>query len=356
MNRKQSWFFASVALAGAISLGPATAPAGSTAAVAAGGAANYHFIREIPIGGEGGWDYLSIDSAARRLYVAHATQVVVVDLDRSAVIGSIPDTPGIHGVAVAPELGRGFTSNGQESRSSVVDLRSLKTLFKVATGAGPDAILFDPGRQEIYTFNGRGKSATVIDARTNQVVATVILPGKPEFAVADPDASRIYANIEDQSEVVAIDNMAHRIVATWPIAPGVEPSGLALDAAHHRLFIGCHNELMVMMDSATGRVLATVPIGRGVDANAFDPATGLAFASCGDGTVTIAREDAPGHLVVVQTLPTEAGARTLALDPATHRIYLATAKFGPLPESPAGGRRRPPVVPGTFKVLVYGTD
>ncbi len=316
----------------------------------------YHLIQAIPIGGEGGWDYLSVDPVARRLYVAHATQVVVIDLDRNAVVGTIDGTPGVHGVALAPELGRGFTSNGQESKSSVVDLRTLKTLFKVETGRGPDAILYDPGRQEVYTFNGRANSATIIDARTNQVIGTVILPGRPEFAVADPAAGRIYDNIEDKSEVVAIDTMSHQIAAVWPIAPGEEPSGLAIDAAHHRLFIGCHNERMVMLDTTTGRVLATVPIGRGVDDNAFDPGTGLAFASCGDGTVTIAREDSPGHLTVVQTLATESGARTMALDPTTHRIYLATAEFGPLPESPTGGRRRPPIVPGTFKVLVYGMD
>ncbi len=316
----------------------------------------YHFIREIPIGGEGGWDYLSVDSAARRLYVAHATQVVVIDLDRNAVAGAIGPTPGVHGVALAPELGRAFTSNGQESRCSVVDLSTLKTVFRIKTGTGPDAIVYEPGRREIYTFNGRAASASVINAQTNGVVATVLLPGKPEFAVADPAAGRVYNNIEDKDEVVAIDSMSHQIAATWPVAPGEGPSGLAIDPAHHRLFIGCQNERMVMMDSASGQVLATVPIGRGVDANAFDPGTGLAFASCGDGTVTIAREDAPGHLTVVQTLRTEPGARTMALDPTTHRIYLATARFGPAPETESGERRRPPIVPGTFKVLVYGMD
>ncbi len=332
-------------------------PAALVAAGAGSEAAQpYHFIREIPIGGDGGWDYLSVDSAARKLYVAHATRVVVVDLDRDAVVGAIDGTPGVHGLALASDLSRGFTSNGEESRCSVVDLRTLKTVFRVRTGTGPDAILYEPGRQEVYTFNGRANSATIIDAQKDEVVATILLPGKPEFAVADPGAGRVYNDIETKDEVVAIDTVSHRIVATWPIAPGEDPSGLAIDPAHHRLFIGCHNGHMVMMDSANGQVLATVPIGRGIDGDAFDPGTGLAFASCGDGTVTIAREDAPGRLTVVQTLATEPGARTMALDPRTHRIYLATAQFGPAPEAAAGGRRRPPVIPGTFKVLVYGTD
>ena len=322
-----------------------------------GAQAPYHFIREIPVGGDGGWDCLSVDPGARRLYVAHATNVVVIDVDKNAVVGTIDGTPGVHGLAVAPELGRGFTSNGRESRSSVVDLRTLKTVFRVETGRGPDVILYDPGRQEVYTFNGQGNSATVIDARTVQVVSTVLLPGKPEFAVADPAAGQIYNNIEDKNEIVAIDTMTHRITATWPIAPGEEPSGLAIDSANHRLFVGCHNGRMVMMDSRDGRVLATVPIGQGVDGDAFDSGTGLAFASCGDGTVTIAKEETPDRLTVVQTLATEPGARTMALDPKTHRIYLATAKFGPAPApAPGGPRRRPPIVPGTFKVLVYGMD
>ncbi len=323
----------------------------------AGAPGPYHFVCEIPISGDGGWDLLSIDSDARRLYVTHATNVAVVDLDQGRVVGTIADTPGVHGLAVAPELGRGFTSNGETSRASVIDLRTLKTLFRVDTGSGPDVILYEPGRQEVYSFNGRAGSVTIIDARTQQVVATIPLPGKPELAVADPAAGRVYVNIEDKNEVVAIDTMSHQIAAGWPIAPGTEPSGLAIDVAHHRLFVGCHNGLLVMLDAGTGRVLGTVPIGQGVDGGAFDPGTQLAFASCGDGTVTIAKEEAPDRLTVVQTLATEPGARTMALDPKTHRIYLATAKFGPAPEvAPGERRRRPPVIPGSFKVLVYGMD
>jgi YVTN family beta-propeller protein len=317
----------------------------------------YHFIREIPIGGEGGWDYLSLDPGARRLYVSHGTKVVVIDVDRDAIVGEIADTPGVHGVALAPELDRGLASDGGENQAAIVDLKTLRILTKVDTDRGPDSMLFEPGRQEFYTFNGRADSATVISAKSNAVVATIPLGGRPEFATADAAAGRVYDNLENKSLVAVIDAATHAVVARWPIAPGESASGMAIDPAHHRLFIGCHNKLMVMMDATTGKVLATVPIGQGVDANAFDPGTQFAFASCGDGTVTIAKEETPDSLTLVQTLPTERGARTMALDVKTHRIYLATAKFGPEPEAtPGERRRRPPMIPGSFKILVYGME
>lgn len=314
----------------------------------------YHFIKEIAVGGEGGWDYLSVDEAARRLYVSHASKVVVIDLDKDAVAGEITNTPGVHGIALAPELQRGFSSNGQESKSSIVDLKTLQTLSKVETGNNPDAILYDPGQQEVYTFNGRGQSATVFEAKTGKVITTVALPGKPEFAAVDQKVGRVYCNIEDKSEVVAIDTKTHQITNTWPIAPGEEPSGMGFDVEHHRLFLGCHNKLMVMMDSTSGKIVATVPIGDRVDANAFDPGTRFAFSSNGDGTVTIAHEDTPDKLTVVQSLATERGARTMALDPKTHRVYLASAKYEPQPAPEAGApRQRPKIIPGSFKILVY---
>ncbi len=317
----------------------------------------YRLLKEIPVGGDGGWDYLSIDESARRLYVTHASKIVVIDMDKEQVVGEIADTPGVHGLGLAPELQRGFSSNGQESKSSIVDLKTLKTLSKVDTGNNPDAILYEPGQQEVYTFNGRGQSATVFDAKTGKVVTTIALPGRPEFAAADPKAGRVYNNIEDKSTVVVIDAKTHKITDTWPIAPGEEAAGLAIDVAHHRLFLGCHNKLMVMMDSANGKVVATVPIGERVDANAFDPGTQLALSSNGDGTVTIAHEDAPDKLTVVQQLTTERGARTMALDLATHKIYLASAKYEPQPPTePGAPRQRPKIVPGTFKVLVYGME
>ena len=315
----------------------------------------YHFLKEIPVGGEGGWDYSSVDEAGRRLYVSHGAKVVVIDLDKEVVAGEIADTPGVHGLAPAPELGRGVTSNGRENKASIVDLKTLQTLSKVDTGENPDGMLFEPGQQEAYLFNGRGQSATVINMKSGKVVATIPLPGKPEFAAADSKAGRVYNNIEDKNELVAIDTRTHQVVNTWPIAPGEEASGMAIDLAHHRLFIGCHNKLMEMIDSTNGKVVATVPIGEGVDANAFDPGTQYAFSSCGDGTVTIAHEDTPEKLTVVQTLKTERGARTMTLDPRTHKIYLASARFEPTPEPAAGERRqRPKMVPGSFKVLVYG--
>ncbi len=315
-----------------------------------GAAPAYHLITTIHVGGPGGWDYLAEDPVARRLYVSHSTHVVVIDMDRHEVVGDIPDTPGVHGFAVAPELGRGFTSNGAANTSTIVDLKTLKAIGTVKTGANPDGILYEPGRQQVYTFNGRGHSATVYDAKTGEVVATIALPGKPEFAVADPKAGRVYNNIEDKSEVVAIDTLTHKIVATWPIAPGEEASGMAADLANHRLFIGCDNRMMVMMDSTNGHVVATVPIGEGVDANRFDPGTHLAFSSNGEGTVTIAEESTPDTLKVVQTLKTQRSARTMALDTKTHEIYLSSADFEPL----KAGQRRPTMVPGTFRVLVYG--
>lgn len=311
----------------------------------------YHFLKEIPISGEGGWDYLSLDSAAQRLYVSHATQVVVIDLASDAIVGEITNTPGVHGLASAPELGRGMVTCGRENKAAIVDLKTLQTITKVDTGPNPDGMLYEPGRQEFYTFNGRGQSATVIDAKTATVVTTIPLGGKPEFAQADPDAGLVFDNLEDKSELAVIDTKKHEVINRWPIAPGESASGLAFDAKNHRLFLGCDNQMMVMMDSTSGKVLATVPIEGGVDACAFDPGTQLAFASCGDGTTTIAHEDGD-KLTVVQKLPTQRSARTMTIDPATHKIYLAAAQF----TAPAEGQRRGKIIPGTFKILVYGTE
>jgi YVTN family beta-propeller protein len=311
----------------------------------------YKFLNEIPIGGEGGWDILTIDSAASRLYLSHATKVVVVDLNKNTVVGEIGDTPGVHGFMPVPELQRGFSSNGKESKSSVVDLETLKTVSKIDTGESPDALVYEPRRGEVYVFNHKGNSATVIDAKAAKVITTIPLPGSPEFPATDGAAARVYCNIEDKSEVAVIDAAKHEVIARWPVAPGTEPSGIALDAVHHRLFATCHNKMMVMLDTETGKVIATVPIGAGVDGCAFDEATQLVFASCGDGTTTIAKEETPEKLTVVQTLTTERGARTIALDSKTHRIYLPSAQFQP-PPSPSPGR--PTIVPNTLKLLVYG--
>jgi YVTN family beta-propeller protein len=315
----------------------------------------YQFVTEIPIGGEGGWDILTIDSAASRLYLSHATKVVVVDLITGTVAGEIADTPGVHAFVPVPEVQRGFSSNGKESKSSVVDLTTLKMTSKIDTGSNPDAVVYEPHHGEVYIFNHTGNSVTVINAKAASVSATIPLGGNPEFAAVDETAGRIYCNIEDKSEVAVIDADKHEVVAHWSLAPGEGPSGIALDAAHHRLFAGCHNKMMVMLDTESGKVVGTVPIGAGVDGCAFDDARQLAFASCGDGTTIIAREEAPDKLTVLQTLKTERGARTMALDPKTHRIYLPSAKFEPAPApSPGASPARPSIVPNTLKLLVYG--
>jgi YVTN family beta-propeller protein len=317
----------------------------------------YKLLKSVNLPGDGGWDCLSIDADAHRLYVTHATNIVVVDLEQNKVCGEITDTPGVHGFAIAPDLHRGFSTNGTEARVSVVDLKTLKTIAKVETGENPDAILYEPSRGEVYAFNGRGNSATVIDAKTNKVVATVPLPGKPEFAAADSKVGRVFCNIEDKSEVAVIDTKTHTVTASWPLAPNEEPSGIAFDAAHHRLFIGCHNKAMVMLDSESGKIVTTVPIGAGVDGGEFDSATQFAFASCGEGIMTIAKEETPDTLKPVQTMPTERGARTMALDSKTHRFYTCTAQVAPEQTTPAPGvRRRPNYVPGTFHLLVYGKE
>ena len=317
----------------------------------------YQFLTAIPIGGEGGWDILTIDSAAGRLYLSHATKVVVIDLNKNAVAGEIADTPGVHGFIAVPEFNRGFSSNGKENKSSVVDLKTLKTISKIDTGESPDALVYERKHHEVYVFNHRGNSATVIDAKEAKPVATIPLDGNPEFAVVDPDTGRVYVNIEDKSEVMVIEGASHEIVARFPLAPGEEPSGIALDTKNRRLFAVCHNNLMTMLDTETGKVVTTVPICSGTDGAAFSEKTQLAFASCGDGTTTIVKEETPEKLTVVQTLKTERGARTMAIDPKTERIYLPTAQLQPAPSpSPGATPVRPSIVPNTFKLLIYGRE
>ncbi len=311
----------------------------------------YHAGPVIQIGGEGGWDYLSVDAAAHRLYVSHATHVVAIDTQTNKVVGDIPDTPGVHGFAAVPELGKGYASNGRENKVSVVDLKTLKLIQKVETGENPDWIFYEPSKKEVYTMNGRGKSASVIDTATNKVVATIPLEGKPETAMADSKAGKIYINMEDLNSIKVIDIATHKVSATWPAAPCEAATGLAFDAVTHRLFLGCDNKLMVMMDSTNGKVVYSVPVGEGVDATSFDPQTKLAFTSNGGaGTVTVAHEDSPAVLKVVQTIKTVRGARTMTLDPVTHTIYLAATDYEP--QAP-GSKDRPKAVAGSFRVLTY---
>ena len=333
--------------------GPALALLAAAAPLAAQAPPPYHVAKSIPIGGEGGWDYLAVDTAAHRLYVSHGTRVEVVDLVRDTAVGFIPNTPGVHGIAVAHSLGRGFTSNGRDSTVTIFDINTLATIGTVNVGArNPDAIMYDPVSRRVFTMNGGSGNATAIDAATGAVVGMVALNGRPEFAVSD-GRGRVYVNIEDSSAVVAFNARTLQVEARWPLAPCEEPSGLAMDHAHRRLFAGCSNKLMAVMDADNGRVVATLPIGQGVDANRFDPATGFAFASCGEGVLTVVHEDDPDHYTVVGNVPTARGARTMALDLTTHRVFLSTAEFGPPPApTPERPRPRPTVLPGSFKVLV----
>jgi DNA-binding beta-propeller fold protein YncE len=313
---------------------------------------SYHLTKTVKLGGEGFWDYLNVDSDARRLYISRGTHVMVLDADSLEVLGDLPNTQGVHGIALASELGRGFTSNGRANTVTIFDLKTLKVLGEVKTGQNPDAIIYDPASRRVFTFNGRSGDSTAIDAASGSVAGTIALGGRPEFAAAD-GKGHVYANLEDKSMVVAIDSQKLTVVSRWPLAPGEEPSGMAMDRDHRRLFSGCHNKMMVVMDADSGKVVATPPIGQGVDANAFDPGTGLAFSSNGDGTLTVVHQESPDKYSVVDNVQTQRGARTMALDLKTHNVYLVTAEFGPPPAPTADQPRpRPSIVPGSFVVLV----
>ena len=314
----------------------------------------YHLLKKIPLGGEGAWDYLTFDAGSGRLYISRATHVMVLDGAGGKVVGDIPDTAGVHGIALAPELGRGFTSNGRAGTVTIFDLKTLAATGQAKAGENPDAIVYDPASKRVFAMNGRSGDATAIDAATGKVAVTVPLGGKPEFAVAD-GRGRIYVNIEDKSELVALDSQKLAVVARWPLAPCEQPTGLALDPEHRRLFAGCSNQLMAVMDADSGKVITTLPIGRGVDATAFDPGLQCAYASNGEGTLTVVHEDSPDKFTVVENVATQRGARTMALDPTTHQVYLVTADFAPTPQpAPGQPRPRPAIVPNTFVVLVFG--
>jgi DNA-binding beta-propeller fold protein YncE len=313
----------------------------------------YHVTRRIGVEGDTYWDYLTVDEGHRRLYVAHGTRVQVLDIDADTLVGEISNTPGVHGIALAPDLGRGFTSNGRAASVTIFDLRTLATLDSVKVlGENPDAIVYDSASRRVFTFNGRSHNATAIAAATGSIVGTVALDGKPEFAVAD-GAGRIFVNIEDRSEMSVIDPGALTVVSTWPLAGCDSPTGLALDRAHRRLFVGCGNSRMVVVNGDSGGVVATLPIGAGVDATAFDRETQLAFSANGEGTVTVIAEETPDRYRVIENVPTERGARTLALDARTHRLFTATARLTPpVPATDANPHPRPGIVPGSFVVLV----
>ena len=324
------------------------------AAAVAASAPGYHIVNTWKLGGEGGWDYLKIDSSARRLYISRATKVVVIDADSGKNVGEIPDTPGVHGVTLVPEIGKGFTSNGREDTVSVFDLQSLKTLNKIKVGNRPDAIWYDPASKRLFTFNAGSQDATAIDAAKGEVVGAIPLGGKPEFAASDGKGT-VYVNLEDKNQLFALDANKLTVKERWPLPGCEEPSGLAMDQKNRRLFVGCGNKVMPVVNADNGKVLATLPIGDGVDATAFDDDSGLAFASCGEGVLTVVHEDSPDKFSVAESVPTQRGARTMALDNKTHQVYTVTAKFGTAPPPTAEHPHpRPPVLPDSFVVLVLG--
>ena len=326
----------------------AAALVGSAAATA-----QYQLKQKFTLGGDGGWDYLTYDHAGKRLFISRGTRVMVVDPERGTVIAEIANTAGVHGIALAQELGKGFTSNGRDNTVTVFDLKTLKetSRIKLEGGENPDAILYDPASKRVFTFNGRSKNATVIDAASGTVVGNIPLDGRPEFAAAD-GKGMVYVNIEDKSELQSIDARKAAVVNTWPLTGCEEPSGLAMDQKNRRLFAGCHNKVMAIVNADTGIVITTVPIGDGVDANGFDSGTNLAFSSNGDGTLTVVHEDSPDKFTVVQNAATQKFARTMALNTNNHDVYLVTADIEVTP--PAAGEQRPrrSMRPGSFTVLV----
>ncbi len=312
-------------------------------------ASGYHVIKTIPVGGEGGWDYVYVDTDARRVYVSRGTHVMVLDADTYAVLGDIPDTLGVHGIAIASGLGRGFTSNGRANTVTIFDLKTLKAIGTVQTDANPDAILYDSVSKRVFTFNGRGKNATAINAADGTVVGTIALGGKPEFAVADGKGT-LYVNSEDTSELYHLDAQSLKELHHWPLAPCKSPSGLAMDVANRRLFSVCDEKVMAVVNADTGKVVATPAICDGPDASAFEPSTGYVFASCNDGNLTVIHEDSPDKYTVVENVPTKKSARTMGLDLKTHNIFLPAADFDP----PAPGERRGKMKPGSFVIVVVG--
>lgn len=314
----------------------------------------YHVLHRYAVGGDQGWDYLAVDAAARRVYVSHGDQVVVLDADTGKRVGHVGNLDGVHGIALSPARHRGWISNGRSGEVTVFNTTTLKTIGTLkATGANPDAILYDPASGHVFTFNGRSANATAFDAATGKVLATLALPGKPEFAVSD-GAGHVWVNIEDKNELVEFDPKTAKLLATWSLAPCESPSGLAIDVAHRRLFSVCDNQTMAVLDADSGHRVANVPIGDGPDAAAFDSRHGLVFSSNGQsGTLTVVHEDDPDHYRVLANVPTQTTARTMALDTKTGHLFLSAAKFGPHPEQ-GGAHHRPPVLPGSFTVLEVG--
>ena len=332
----------------ALALGTALAPGTTVQA-----APRYHLAQEVRLPGDGGWDDLTFDDAAHRLFIAHGTRVQVLDTDKLTLAGAIEDTPGVHGIALAGDVGHGYISAGRSGTIVVFDLKTLARLKEIkATGGNPDAILYDSATHRVLSFNGRGRNATVIDVKSDEVIGTIALDAKPEFAVSDGEGS-VYVNLEDKSSIAQIDAQHMKVTATWPVSGCEEPSGLAIDIAGQRLFAGCSNKVMAVVDMRSGRTLGTAPIGGGVDGAKYDSGMHLALAPCGEGVLTAVATGAGGQPEVAQSIPTQRGARTMALDEHRHRAFLVTASFGPPPPATAENPHpRPAILPGTFRLLV----
>ena len=309
---------------------------------------DYAIARKIHVEGDGGWDYISVDEANGRIFVSHSMVAQAIDIKTGKLAGTILDTKGIHGIAIASDLNKGFTSNGRDSSVTVFNLKTLEVITKIKiTGRNPDAILYDPFSRKVFTFNGKSSNATVIDARENREVATIPLDGKPEFSVTDGNG-KIYVNIEDKSCINVINSSTLKVEKRWSLAPGEEPSGLAFDIKNHRLFSVCSNKLMVISDAETGKIIASVPIGDRCDGVAFDPGNNRACSSNGEGTITVVQEVSSDIFKVLETIQTQPGARTIVLDKATHQLYLPTADYE---SAPSADNHHPALKPNSFVIL-----
>ncbi|MGA2622648.1 MAG: YncE family protein [Bacteroidota bacterium] len=316
----------------------------------------YKIIDKVKLGGEGGWDYLNADPVTGMLFVSRGTHVQVMDMEKRTLAADIPNTNGVHGIALAHEFGKGYISDGRDSAVTVFDVKTFKTIKVIKIkGLNPDAIIYDDASKRVFTFNGRSSDATAIDAAWDSIVGTVPLDGKPEFAQAD-GRGNIYVNIEDKSTITSFNAKTLKVLKTWSIAPGEEASGLAIDRNHHRLYSVAGNKKMIVSDYEAGKVVADIPIGEGPDAAAYDPGNHFVFSSNGrDGTLTVVLEEERDTYTVLENVKTQQSARTMALDPKTHRIYLAAAEFGKAPEPTKDNPRpRPPMVPGSFTILILG--
>ena len=325
--------------------------------LAAAAAPHYQLGHKYVLGGDGCWDYLTYDPAGKRLFISRATRVQVMDAASGKLLGEVPDTDGVHGIALAQELNKGFTTDGKDSTVTVFDLKTLKIIERVnIPGKRPDAIAYDAVTQRVFTFDGGSNDTTALDAKTDLVLGTVPLPGRPEAAVTD-GKGHVFVNIESTSQLVGLDAKSLKVTRTWSLAPACDaPSAIAMDTAHRRLFSGCDNKVVAVSDADTGKVLTSQPIGEGVDAGAFDPQSGLVLMSCGEGVLSVIHEDSPDHYSKLEDAPTQKYARTMALDLGTHDVYLVTAdlKITPAPAGATGMAARPKreVLPGSFTVLV----